>query len=561
MRYQSFEIHNYRGISRPLVIEVRHKTLIPIIGINESGKTTVLQALFAFDHSNDELNDGRHLEDVANLLHTAPPSPTVTATIKCRASEVREAIEAVEEEENVSLPGLKRKADLGRMTITRDLETKEYVIGERPFAASKHQDSVAREVLRQLPYILYFDDFRDKLDERIEIPANSEAPLSGWVAIMQQLFRQTDKKLSIFSLAGMEDRQRKSALAKVQRHLNTTLTREWQHFRLDEVEMLQIGLEFERHPAGPPRGYLKLEVVERDASGDDHFFYITDRSKGFYWFFNFVMKLEFNPKILIDSDQGSIYLLDEPGSYLHATAQIKLCEKLKGLTEHNTVIYCTHSHYLLNPEVIPLSSIVVAEKDGDGNVSLVPIDRHKGNILDRRSAFQPVIDALQIKPFILDISHSLVVLVEGMYDYFALELFRGERPVSVLPSVGAESIKFYVSLMIAWQVRFKAVWDNDKAGRAAMADARRHFGDEVARRSFHLLPVDHEGQTRILQDLFDGEDLLMLRRELGIESDTSFEKTLASVFYSPRKGELAGKIGKATSQRFVRLWDTLMTSL
>jgi hypothetical protein len=40
---------------------------------------------------------------------------------------------------------------------------------------------------------------------------------------------------------------------------------------------------------------LKLDVVEKDASGEEHFFFVRDRSKGFYWFFNFVMKLERGP--------------------------------------------------------------------------------------------------------------------------------------------------------------------------------------------------------------------------------------------------------------------------
>ena len=69
-------------------------------------------------------------------------------------------------------------------------------------------------------------------------------------------------------------------------------------------------------------------MIEKDAKGDDHYFFVMDRSKGFYWFFNFVMKLEFNPKVVENSDVDAIYLLDEPGSYLHATAQSKLAAKV-----------------------------------------------------------------------------------------------------------------------------------------------------------------------------------------------------------------------------------------
>jgi predicted ATP-dependent endonuclease of OLD family len=68
MRYLTFTIKNYRAITGPLEIDVNKKTLIPIIGINESGKTTILQAIFSFDYYNDEFNqEGRHLKDTTNL--------------------------------------------------------------------------------------------------------------------------------------------------------------------------------------------------------------------------------------------------------------------------------------------------------------------------------------------------------------------------------------------------------------------------------------------------------------------------------------------------------------
>ena len=72
------------------------------------------------------------------------------------------------------------------------------------------------------------------------------------------------------------------------------------------------------------------------------------------------------------------------------------------------------------------------------------------------NAAQPLTSthALQIKPFLLDLSHSRTIIVEGIFDYYTMEIFRQNRPVGILPSVGADSIKYYVSLMIAWQIVF-----------------------------------------------------------------------------------------------------------
>lgn len=88
------------------------------------------------------------------------------------------------------------------------------------------------------------------------------------------------------------------------------------------------------------------------------------------------MKLEFNPDVAGDFN-NAIYLLDEPGSYLHPFALSKLCKKLKSLSEKNIVIYCTHSHYLLNPEIIPINKVNVVSKNNLGQVQLEPYYQHK----------------------------------------------------------------------------------------------------------------------------------------------------------------------------------------
>jgi hypothetical protein len=454
---------------------------MPIIGINESGKTTILHAVFAFDYFNDGLNDnGRHLKDVNNLYRTSAETPEVQAEIQIARNDLVDAIEECGEEDQAHrnlFSALARKRTLPtRISLVRNLTTRKYRIDPDMFGSAEMQDALARKVVSEMPYVLYFDDFRDKIAENIEIPSDPKQILSGWAAIIEQLFKQTDPTFSILKLASLEERQRKTVLSKVERKLNTTLTREWQTFRLDDRDALKISIDFKReqitrtspvppiplpsaplltNPAGIAqsdtrqpgaqpipansqaalfRNLIKLDIVETDSLGDEHFFFISDRSKGFYWFFNFVMKLEFNPKVV--SGASAIYLLDEPGSYLHAFAQRKLCQKLRDISEKSWVAYCTHSHYLLDPEVIPVNSIMVAEKNGIGAISLVPLTSYRSPVSDKRSALQPVLDALQIKPFALDVPTTrATVITEGIYDYFALELFRGGRDISILPSV------------------------------------------------------------------------------------------------------------------------------
>ena len=97
--------------------------------------------------------------------------------------------------------------------------------------------------------------------------------------------------------------------------------------------------------------------------------HVTQRSKGFQWFFNFIMKLKFNPKYT-QNPENAIYLLDEPGSYLHSSAQTELLKKLCDIGKNNTIVYCTHSQYLLDPDVINIGWIKICSKV-DGKINLV----------------------------------------------------------------------------------------------------------------------------------------------------------------------------------------------
>jgi predicted ATP-dependent endonuclease of OLD family len=509
---------------------------MPIIGVNECGKTTILHALFAFDFYNDKFNDGRHLKDVSNLYKTKPEIPIVSAQIEIDFDEFLKILKKISRSRNLGV-GLEKPINSYKrlrnlfpsfITITRDIISGSYKIEENNFSKKKLNEVICEKILMELPYILYFDDFRDTMDDKIEIIGDEEEA-TGWLAIINTLFEKTDNEYSVFNLTEMEERQRKGVLAKVNRKLNSTLTKEWQNFRLDDIDALKIEIEFtiQGDESDEKRYYIKFDVIEVDSNGDEHFFFVKDRSKGFFWFFNFVMKLEFNPKVIGSSDVNAIYLLDEPGSYLHSSAQSKL------------------------------NSIRIADKDGRGNITLDSIHSHKGEITERRSAYQPLFDALQIKPLKFEFVNDSVIIVEGIVDFFLLEMFKGNRSLTILSSVGANSIKYYISLMIAWRMQYCALWDNDSAGRSARDDATRHFGLEEAKNRFILLPMSGKRTKRIFQNLIMSSDLVMIREILNIPRNTSFDKTISSMFYSDEKTGILQKISAQTRSNFTELFDLL----
>lgn len=270
-----------------------------------------------------------------------------------------------------------------------------------------------------------------------------------------------------------------------------------------------------------------------------------------------MLKLEFNPKAMPGSDRA-IYLLDEPGSYLHNSAQARLCEKLHQLAEANTVIYCTHSHYLLNPDVIPLDTIHIAAKDDRGRVGLIPYHDYPADDGANRWAYQPLWDALRIKPFLTDLSHRKVIVVEGIVDYYAFEMLKLDDSVGFLPGVNADSLKFVATLLLGWNVDFCVLWDNDAEGRKRLAEAQKHFGKEIAKRRFRCLPLATRTQKkRILQDLFTGEDLAMIRHKCGISPKASFRRTIEALYYHPDRAKILDAVSSTTKHNFAEVIQSL----
>ena len=68
MLYKSFRIQNYKAI-KDLEIELDEQRLTPIIGLNETGKSTILQAIFAFDYYNDTQDKNKRPKPCFQTTH------------------------------------------------------------------------------------------------------------------------------------------------------------------------------------------------------------------------------------------------------------------------------------------------------------------------------------------------------------------------------------------------------------------------------------------------------------------------------------------------------------
>jgi len=178
MKYSKFTLKDYKAIVGELEIDIK-KSLLPIIGINESGKTSILWGIFAFDEANDSLNDGRHMKNVGNLYKTSNRGePSVIANIEATKDEPIDLLDDIEgsaettDEAKVEVKKYKRVLSSwsGVIRIKRNLTTKVYNIENPELKAFPNLNpSMIDECTSNTPFILYFDDFRDTIHEEILI--------------------------------------------------------------------------------------------------------------------------------------------------------------------------------------------------------------------------------------------------------------------------------------------------------------------------------------------------------------------------------------------------------
>ena len=83
MEYKKFQINQYKGINGPLDVDISKNRLIPLVGINECGKTTILKAIFCFDYINDKAYGGAHLERLENLYSSKSGEKPRISAYKC----------------------------------------------------------------------------------------------------------------------------------------------------------------------------------------------------------------------------------------------------------------------------------------------------------------------------------------------------------------------------------------------------------------------------------------------------------------------------------------------
>lgn len=219
-----------------------------------------------------------------------------------------------------------------------------------------------------------------------------------------------------------------------------------------------------------------------------------------------------------------MFLLDEPASNLHASAQQKLIESFPEIARPpHRLIYSTHSHYLIHPHWLEQTYVVRNEPahasgrlideavldDARVKVEVIPYRQFVETSPNRTSYFQPIIDRLAVVPSRFDIDVSGIIL-EGKSDYYIIEYFNqqyGSRSLRLYPGLGAGTLSALVAILRGWGKRVRIVLDSDEAGKK---EKERYCADFNLSESEISLIGDFSGSVTKIENLFTVDDLKRL---------------------------------------------------
>ena len=262
------------------------------------------------------------------------------------------------------------------------------------------------------------------------------------------------------------------------------------------------------------------------------------------------MKIKYNPKSS-GSNNDIIYLLDEPGSYLHSVAQEKLCNMIKNISNKDgKVIYCTHTHHLLDPRYIPPKYIYIVQKDKDKKIRLSKITEIKTD-LKKMTELQPVYEALGVSDWDFFTQRQKIILVEGIHDKYALEIFLKNELTDfiIIPGVNAESIYNNIPRLIAYNKKYIAIWDNDEEGTEYYDKSIKSFGKLEANKMIQLPNLYNKKKVR-MEEMFEKGDLEKLAHFLEMPSNASYSNIMTAIICSDEQTiEECSKLISEKSQR------------
>lgn len=423
IKLKKVEIYKYKSIETTQIFNVDDK-ITTLVGMNESGKTSILEALakvnyftddnsFSFNITHDyprrEVKKLKKADDDPKAVTcyyslTEEFKKKVNSILGCEIfnideisytkkysnsgsytgltvdnnkflelkinysnldSSIIDKVKAIKSIDNITSLIEELKSDNEEQKFDNLIVELEQI---KPFYENKWDWStggineyIARELIKpNLPKFLYYDEYYS-LPSRISIEElNQEKLEEEDLKTAKALFELAE--INIDELIKSDDFEDfKAELEATEASITDELFKFWHSNNNLQIEFA-IDKQIIKNPQNGNQS-ISAHVLDIRVKNLDKrvSLPLNKRSKGFNWFFSFFVWFK---KIQEDAEHQYILLLDEPGLNLHAMAQENLLNFFEELSKDYQIIYITHSPFMIDSNHLERVNTVFETKDG-----------------------------------------------------------------------------------------------------------------------------------------------------------------------------------------------------
>lgn len=341
MKFKKVTIQDYRSIKKLELPIDEHLTTL--VGANEHGKSNILEAIAmldvkrSFDFEKDKRIDNNAENHYPSIIFSLELSDLERRGIQEESQEkyppqtITNTDGTVSEgkpEKKIKLEDIPSVIEYKRYIGTDENEEEKNYYTILNISDQHIRDTIYLLIKEKSNTVIYFDEFNDRLGSvisREEIENSDQNPLiqgllkiSGFKGSEEELFTDTNKSRQLWD--------------KAPKRITEEIKKAWYQGQKDDI---QVKVKTD----------TKGENILIDVEDKNTFVEFGSRSRGFKWFFSFFLKYRAHH----DGDlKDSIFIIDEPGLFLHPKGQKDLLQYLDKLGIQNQIIYSTHSPFMIN---------------------------------------------------------------------------------------------------------------------------------------------------------------------------------------------------------------------
>lgn len=595
MRYFKFIIKNFKGI-KDLTIDLSQRPnsrVYTFVGLNESGKTTILEAINTINTGYNRLNAHRLIPKHLKANFTGNVSVKAIVSVEQEDNELIAAkfkelgyinyqpIDSFTTNFTCKFEGSKAKGDVSYWDfrpVLQKSDTKEKV--ELTAKDDDWQTMVSYIQDNLMPRIVFYDSLLFDFPERIYLTGtrsdtNINKPYKDIITdILQDIIPNGTIQGTLLDNFLEKESGGRDVFDAIQTKLESKIGEEvfssWGQLFNSKLQQASIALRFGIEPnTAETEFYLEIKIKE-----NADLYYISERSIGFRWFFSFLFFILFRKNRKSDLGE-TLFLLDEPASNLHSAAQKKLLETFRRFVDDQKkplkLLYTTHSHHMINPQWLEGAYVVKNEavnysglekEERTTDIKAIPYRNFVSQYPDQQDYYKPILDTLDYQPGLLEKVPNIIV-TEGKNDFYTLTyinnviLNRKYKKINLMPGVGCSANTTIIQLYLAWNKKFMILLDGDKAGVKSKGEYIKLFGKAIEDNIKLYGDLVPEIGPVMMEDIFSEEEKLLITQRFNPEA-TAYNK---SAFNTAIQEALAAKNIIELSETTVEKFDNLLKAL